>query len=60
MKIKGTIREHEVMVLIDSGATHNFIANRVVRELDLRLPNTGSFGVTLRMGKVAMSAGVCR
>ena len=35
MKIKGTIGEREVTVLVDSGATHNFIASRVVRELDI-------------------------
>ena len=60
MKIKGVIGEQEEMALIDSVATHNFIANWVVWELDLRLADTGSFGVTLGTGKVEMSTGVCR
>jgi hypothetical protein len=39
------IGPHEVMVLIDSGSTHNFISNRLARILRLPIIPTKSFHV---------------
>ena len=36
MKIKGRIRFKQVLVLIDSGCTHNFISSKVVQVLGLK------------------------
>ena len=47
MKVKGMLEGQEMIVLIDNGATHNFIAGRVVHDLCLCLSDNGSFGVTL-------------
>lgn len=40
MKLKGLIGSREVVVLLDSGASHSFISLEVVR--DLRMPVVGS------------------
>lgn len=47
MKILGTIGKKLVIVLIDSGATHNFISDEVVRELELPFSFSSSYGVVL-------------
>ncbi|KAK9184730.1 hypothetical protein WN943_025081 [Citrus x changshan-huyou] len=60
MKIRGRIGEQDVVVLIDSGATHNFISNKVVDRLGLCLMDIGSFGVVMGTGKVEKSRGICR
>lgn len=36
-KMKGTIKKHHIMVMLDSGVTHNFIALSVVQRTHLRL-----------------------
>lgn len=60
MKIKGKIGEQDVVVLVDSGATHNFISNHVVEKIGLQLTDTGSFGVTLGTGVLETSQGICK
>ncbi|XP_024027885.1 uncharacterized protein LOC112093511 [Morus notabilis] len=60
MKIKGRIGEQDVVVLVDSGATHNFISNRMVEKIGLQLTDTGSFGVTLGPGVLETSRGICK
>lgn len=47
MKMRGTEKGREVVVMIDPGATHNFIALSVVDELGIKLEETGGFGVSL-------------
>lgn len=46
MKLKGLIGEQEVVVLIDPGATHNFISLDLVRKLQLPVSKTEIYGVT--------------
>ena len=58
IKIRGRIGEQDVVVLIDSGATHNFISNKVVYRLGLCLTDTGSFGVVMGIEKVEKSRGI--
>ncbi|PKU76480.1 hypothetical protein MA16_Dca001084 [Dendrobium catenatum] len=60
MKVKGEIADREVVVLIDSGATHNFISNQIVELLGMELVDTGGDGVMMGAGKVEMGRGVCR
>lgn len=50
-KIRGMIAEMEVIVLIDSGATHNFISDDIVRLLELPLSASASYGVVLGTGE---------
>ncbi|PKU62016.1 hypothetical protein MA16_Dca012125 [Dendrobium catenatum] len=60
MKVRGEIADREVIVLIDSGATHNFISNQIVELLGMELMDTGGYGVMMGTGKVEMGRGVCR
>lgn len=47
MKLKGKVKEEEVLVLIDSGANHNFIAAELVEELNLPMQTIETFQVSL-------------
>ena len=50
MKLKGKIGHQEVIILINCGATHNFISNKVVQQLGPPLDATKGFGVLLDTG----------
>ncbi|PKU84506.1 hypothetical protein MA16_Dca003019 [Dendrobium catenatum] len=52
MKVKGEIVDREVVVLIDSGATYNFIFTQVVDQLGVKLVDIGCYGVMMGTGKV--------
>ncbi|PKU83144.1 hypothetical protein MA16_Dca007802 [Dendrobium catenatum] len=60
MKVKGEIADREVVVLIDSGATHNFISTQVVNQLGVKLVDTGCYGVMMGTGKVEKGQGICK
>ncbi|XP_074346704.1 uncharacterized protein LOC141685510 [Apium graveolens] len=60
MKLKGSIGEYEVVVLIDPGATHNFVSLELVKELGIPVEPTGSFGVCLGNGDSVQGDGMCR
>ncbi|GJT91194.1 ty3-gypsy retrotransposon protein [Tanacetum coccineum] len=60
MKIQGIIGDEEVVVLIDSGATHNFLSKRVLKELGLLVTGGGSISVMLGNGKFEKSRGICK
>nr|GEZ50425.1 hypothetical protein [Tanacetum cinerariifolium] len=60
MKLRGKIRDREVAVLIDCGATHNFISSKIVEELGLAVSDSGTFNVTLGNGETTRSKGICK
>ena len=60
MKVKGKIAQHEVVVLIDYGATHNFISTKLVQELELPLECTSGYGILMGTGAAVKGKGVCR
>lgn len=60
MKLKGTIGEQEVVVLIDSGATHNFISLDLVSKMRIPIVKIGTYGVTMGAGAVVRGEGLCR
>lgn len=45
MRVSAKMGSHEVMVLIDSGSTHNFISNHLASTLRLPVIPTESFHV---------------
>lgn len=53
MKVLGKIGDKEVVVLVDSGATHNFVSSRLIDELALVVTGTRSVGVKLGNGVIA-------
>lgn len=60
MKIKGEINHREVIVLIDLGATHNFISLKLVRELSIPITPTIGFGVQIGIGDSVQGRGLCK
>ena len=60
MKLKGNIKGKEVVILIDSGATNNFIHESVVEEQGLNIEPGTQFGVTIGDGTRCKGKGVCR
>ncbi|GKD45910.1 putative mitochondrial protein [Tanacetum coccineum] len=60
MKLRGIIRDMIVVVLIDSGATHNFMSTRVVKQLGIMVMDSSRLMVTLGNGHVAHSEGMCK
>ncbi|XP_063935341.1 transposon Tf2-1 polyprotein isoform X1 [Daucus carota subsp. sativus] len=60
MKLKGVIGDYEVIVLIDPGATHNFVSLEVVRAAGLKVDKAGSFAVSLGNGDAVKGEGMCR
>ncbi|GKC58538.1 ty3-gypsy retrotransposon protein, partial [Tanacetum coccineum] len=60
MKIRGTVGETEVVVLIDCGATHNFVSWHLIEKAGLVVSGSNSVGVILGNGKVEKAQGICK
>lgn len=60
MKLKGNILGSKVIVMIDPGATHNFISIALVEKLGIPVLNTKEFGVSLGNGEAVRGSGECR
>lgn len=60
MKLRGLVKGRNVVVMIDPGATHNFISIVLVEELGIRMDETGSFGVSLGNGDAIRGRGICK
>ena len=60
LKIRGRIGDREVVVLIDSRASHNFIAAALVKELGLPVASTKDFGVVLGIEDEIITTGIRR
>ncbi|KAF2313837.1 hypothetical protein GH714_018224 [Hevea brasiliensis] len=60
MKFQGWIANQPVVVLVDSGASHNFISNQLVQRLQLPVSATPSFNVKLGDGCKVSSTGLCK
>lgn len=54
MKMKGKVQESDVVVLIDSEATCNFISKEFVKRNGLKVTNTKRFGVCVGNGRLFM------
>ena len=60
MKLKGDIRGREVVVLIDSGATHNFVHYKIVEEMKIPIETNTSFAVTIGDETCCRGRGLCK
>ena len=58
IKIKGEIKGREIVVLIDRGATHNFILEEVVKELKIPVETLDAYGIVLGTGGVIRAIGM--
>ena len=59
MKLQGLIRTQPVVVLIDSGATHNLISQDLVRKLAIPVDTTRAYGVLMGTESV-QGVGICK
>ncbi|XP_010521015.1 PREDICTED: uncharacterized protein LOC104800012 [Tarenaya hassleriana] len=59
-KVAGTIGRQGVVVLVDSGATHNFMSVEVITKLGLRPVHTSGYGVFLGNGLTVQGEGICQ
>lgn len=59
IKLKGKIQGEEVVVLIDSGATHNFILESLVRRIGLKREVSRGYGVMVGAGMTVRGKGIC-
>uniref|UniRef100_A0A803PBL9 RNA-directed DNA polymerase n=1 Tax=Cannabis sativa TaxID=3483 RepID=A0A803PBL9_CANSA len=59
MKLAGKIGSLPVTVLIDSGATHNFISREVVEASGVPITQTTGYGILLGTGDRVKAEGVC-
>ena len=57
MKLQGKIRDRDVVILIDPGATHNFICEKLAEELNLPLSPMPSYCIVLGDGPVVFEKG---
>lgn len=60
MKLKGQVNGKEVVILIDSGATNNFISQELVEDLRLVIDPSTQFGVTIGDGTRCEGKGTCK
>lgn len=58
-KLKGQLHNQDIFLLIDSGANHNFILQRLVEELGLKMDQTKPFFVRLGDGNRKQTHGSC-
>uniref|UniRef100_A0A803PCQ5 Ty3/gypsy retrotransposon protein n=1 Tax=Cannabis sativa TaxID=3483 RepID=A0A803PCQ5_CANSA len=60
MKLKGNLGTKEVVILIDSRATHNFISKALVSKLNIPISETKAYKVTLGNGDAMNCEGICK
>ncbi|KAK9106331.1 hypothetical protein Syun_022342 [Stephania yunnanensis] len=60
LKIKGQVHGVDVVILIDSGASHNFISPELVHTLQLPVTSTNAYSILVGGGSKVPGAGICR
>lgn len=60
MKVEGKIQNVDLLVLIDSGASHNFISPKVTTALGLVITPTAAKSIKLGDGHKVITNGVCK
>lgn len=58
--MKGTLNGEEVVVLVDCGASHNFISRELVHRLGIPVTDTSRFGVETGTRDSVQGRGVCK
>lgn len=60
MKVRGTVKGQDVVVLIDSGATDNFMSWELIKELKPPVTETDGYKVQVGTGRAVNGIGKCR
>ncbi|XP_052728288.1 uncharacterized protein LOC108338275 [Vigna angularis] len=59
LKLQGKVGGKDVLILIDSGVSHNFVSRRLVEELQLAQEDTPPYQVSLGDGRKKRTSGCC-
>ncbi|KZV27247.1 peroxidase 64 [Dorcoceras hygrometricum] len=59
VKLGGRIQDEEAVVMIDSGASHNFVSRKLVEKLGMEIDEAMRFGVCLGDGTKIRGQGLC-
>ncbi|KZV44867.1 peroxidase 64 [Dorcoceras hygrometricum] len=59
MKMRGMLNNREVIVMVDSGASHNFVSRTLIHQMGLVIDETIRFGVCLGDGTRVKCQGIC-
>lgn len=59
-KVKGEVNQRLVLILIDSGASSNFISHKLAQELQLEVEETPRYMVEIGTGERVSNQGVCK
>ncbi|KAL0556619.1 hypothetical protein IC582_005133 [Cucumis melo] len=57
--VRGKLYDEDVIILIDCGATHNFVSEKLVKKLLIPIKETSHYGVILGSGAVVQGKGIC-
>lgn len=49
-KVRARVADQEVVAMVDSGASHNFVSKTLIKELGLVVDESVCFGVSLKHG----------
>lgn len=60
MKLRGKVQKVPVLLLVDSGATHNFISQNLVKAMGLEVEVTTPLYIKLGDGFMAKTQGECK
>ncbi|KAD6795368.1 hypothetical protein E3N88_06264 [Mikania micrantha] len=60
MKLQGILGTAEVLILIDSGSTHNFISDKLVRDMKIITHFISPFGVQIGNGDILRCNQICK
>jgi hypothetical protein len=60
MKLKGSINEIQITMLVDTGSTHNFLSIELAQKLGLTPDKDFKFEVLVANGEKLVSQGKCR
>lgn len=59
-KVRGEVQQRPVLILVDSGASSNFISHKLAKELNLKVEDTPLYVVEIGTGERVRNKGVCR
>ena len=59
MLVRGMLKQHPMIILIDSGSIHNFLRAPLTTRFDIPIRTTDELYVTIANGETLLSHGVC-
>lgn len=59
MKVRGKLQNENVVIVIDCGATNNFVSEKLVETLHIPIKETSHYGVILGSGAAVQGKGIC-